>query len=185
MRDRVTIYTFLSVWLVTLLGLQAQDTEPAVPAAKPDFKKVLLRVPIENGEKFLTVSAMVHEDITEITLTPVIEQNKVVGARIVSLDQDHTIRATGDSLVLDLPTGQVTVGGTFAITSKSGRPMFAVKLDGKDEIADIASNIPIPNLNELPRRNPGQNRPPLNNVQLPTPDERIKAILQPEETQEE
>lgn len=154
--------------------LDGQDVFAEAETSKPpESKKVMLKVPVGDGKTFLSVAALIHTDITEITVTPIIENNKVSGARIQSLDQDHTIRASGTSLVLDLPTGQVTVGGTFAITSKEGRTMFAVKLV-PDKPA-VSSTTPP----DTTKTTGGEKVVTVPPPTLPGADERIKQILKP------
>lgn len=148
-----------------------------------ESQKVLLRVPVGDGSTYLAMSALVHADITEIVLIPIIEQNQVTGARVVVLDQDHTVRVVGESLVLDLPSGQATIGGTFSITGKDGRTMFAVKLDDKplpgSESPSVAEDAPI--TPEIAGEKPVKPaKPPVEG----SPDATIQDILKPKKTDE-
>lgn len=155
------------------------ETGQALPKSEP--KKILLRVPVEDGRKLLVFSALAYDDLTEITMIPLIEDNQVTGARLVSLDQDHTVRAAGDGLVLQLPGGSsAAVGPTFAVKSKDQRVVFAAQLLDPDKQKPPLADNTEP-LDPLPKTQP----PLVETPELPSADAAIQAILKPENAKKE
>jgi hypothetical protein len=179
---RTCLLIGLSVFALTMWGvLGHMMTNGAEQPAPPVEKKVLLRVPLGTGE-VLTISAIIHEEITEIELTPVVQGNKVIGANIKSLDTEHKITAQGQTLMLDIPNGRVAVGGTFSIDSKDGRSLFAVKVEDPKALAAAAAAAQQPPPAE-PEPKPKPGNPPPDDKEAT--DAAIQEILKPEGGDEE
>ena len=117
-----------AIWLLILVSLNLADAQDQ-SGTQPD-RKIQLRFPVAE-ERTLTVAITVGEKDPDVQVTPLIEQNKVVGVVMESGGIPYRVRVDKESLVYELLAGNLTVGRTFVVNDVANRPLFQFTLQDK------------------------------------------------------
>lgn len=124
--------------LLLCTGLvQGQDKS----GTQPD-RKIQLRFPVDE-ERFLAVLVTVGEKESDIQVSPLIEQAKVIGVALETGGITYRVRVDKESLVYELLAGNLTVGRTFVVNDVANRPLFQFALQDKQSVIPVGPAPPV------------------------------------------
>lgn len=108
-------------------------------AAGPD-RKIQLRFPVAE-ERVLSVLVTVGDKEANITASPLLKQDEVIGVELEADGISYRVRVDKESLVYELTAGNLTVGRSFVVNDAQNRPLFQFALQDKQP---VLSPTPVP-----------------------------------------